>query len=134
MDLNTASNWAQLLSGALCVAVFAWGIIVGAQRLFQVRRITQDRDDWRTRAEAQEKIIQPLLRSAETLETLASGMLALRGEVNELRAVQIVTTRYIVDLVLHIRQEGVDENMPEIPREISDDVLAQIRAREVAHP
>lgn len=57
----------------------------------------------------------------------------LRAEVLEMRTVQIISTRYVVDLVTYIRTGGSAEGMPAIPAELRDDVLEALRdARRVA--
>jgi hypothetical protein len=69
---------------------------------------------------------------AAGVEALTSQVAGLRSEVTQMRKTQVVSTRYIAQLVLFIRSRRPVGEMPALPDEISDDVLAEIRAHELA--
>jgi len=66
------------------------------------------------------------------LEALTSQVAALRADVTQMRKTLVVSTRYNAQLVLFIRSRKPVGEMPPPPDEISDDVLAAIRAHELA--
>ncbi|MGD0053356.1 MAG: hypothetical protein ABSD03_16245 [Vulcanimicrobiaceae bacterium] len=90
-------------------------------------------------------VLQARLRGAEGRARVAEGALGdvslalgeLRQEVRELRLdvaglrrVQIISSRYIASLISHIRSRRPASEMPPLPPELADDVLAELRARE----
>jgi hypothetical protein len=83
------------------------------------------------RARVAEAALSDLSAGIEALTTQVAG---LRSDVAQLRKTQVVSTRYIAQLVLFIRSRKPVDAMPPLPDEISDDVLAEIRAHELVEP
>ncbi len=116
----------MLVEAVLAVIALA-GVIASSPLLVSKARLIRERDEASKEADS--------LRSAVgAFEIGLRALDHLREEVQEIRAVQIISTRYVVDLIAHIRDGGGGESMPAIPAELHDDVLAMLRARSHAAP
>ena len=98
------------------------GAVASSPLLVSKARLIRERDAAVKEADALRAVVGAFQISMNVLDHL-------RAEVLEMRAVQIVSTRYVVDLVTYIRAGGSAEAMPEIPAELRDDVLEALRAR-----
>lgn len=122
---------------AVCATFALLAVVIASPFVIAKGRLVQERDAARADATRLEGVLTAISNGTKGLQSIADevGRLreevaAARNEIEELRATQIVSTRYIGQLIEHIREGGIEKNMPAIPREISDDVLTQIRARE----
>ncbi|HEY0383505.1 MAG TPA: hypothetical protein VGC72_15045 [Candidatus Elarobacter sp.] len=112
----------KLLVEAVLAVIALAGIVASSPLLVSKARLIRERNEASTEASS--------LRSAVgAFEIGLRALDHLREEVQEIRAVQIISTRYVVDLIAHIRDGGSAETMPMIPVELRDDVLAMLRAR-----
>ena len=98
------------------------GAIASSPLLVSKARLIRERDAATKEADALRGVVGAFQISMNVLDHL-------RAEVLEMRAVQIISTRYIGDLVTYIRAGGGAEAMPEIPAELRDDVLESLRDR-----
>ena len=98
------------------------GAVASSPLLVSKARLIRERDAAVKEADALRTVVGAFQISMNVLDHL-------RAEVLEMRAVQIVSTRYVADLVTYIRAGGSAEAMPEIPPELRDDVLEALRAR-----
>jgi hypothetical protein len=114
-----------LVEVALSVIALA-GIIASSPLLVSKARLIRERDDARKEADSLRDVVAAFEMGLRALDHL-------RDEVEEIRAVQIISTRYIVDLVAHIRDGKSAESMPGIPAELRDDVLDVLRHRVHTH-
>jgi hypothetical protein len=117
----------KLLVEAVLAIIALAGVIASSPVLVSKARLIRERDDARKEADALRTIVA-------AVETGLSALDHLRNEVVEIRAVQIVATRYIVDLMAHIRDGGAAETAPAIPAELRDEVLDVLRSRRPLTP
>jgi hypothetical protein len=116
----------QFGPGAIATVV----MLAASPLLLPKLRLVRERDDARGYARLLEDRIRTLGAGSEGLAAIAERVAELGEAVKEMRKTQVVATRYIADLVRHIRRRGSVETMPPLPPEISDDVLAALRAHD----
>ena len=109
------------VEAALAIIALA-GAIASSPLLVSKARLIRERDAATKEADALRGVVGASQISMNVLDHL-------RAEVLEMRAVQIVSTRYVGDLVTYIRAGGSAEAMPEIPAELRDDILEALRDR-----
>ena len=97
------------------------GVIASSPLLVSKERLIRERDAATKEADALRDVVGAFQASMNVLDRL-------RAEVLEVRTVQIISTRYVVDLVTYIRGGGSADAMPAIPAELRDDVLEALRA------
>jgi hypothetical protein len=117
----------KLVVEAVLAIVARAGIIAGSPLLVSKARLIRERDEAAKEADALRDVVA----------AFQTGLLVLhhlREEVTEIRAVQIISTRYVVDLMEHIRSGGNADTMPAVPAELRDEVLDAIRRRTYAAP
>ena len=110
-----------LVEVALAIIALA-GVVASSPLLVSKARLIRERDDARKDADSLRDIVG-------AFQMGLSALAHLRDEVREIRAVQIVSTRYVVDLMTYIRGGGNVAGMPQIPAELRDDVLEELRHR-----
>ncbi len=98
------------------------GAIASSPLLVSKARLIRERDAAVKEADALRDVVGAFQVSMNVLDRL-------RAEVLDMRTVQIIATRYVVDLVTYIRAGGNAAGMPEIPVELRDDVLEELRGR-----
>jgi hypothetical protein len=106
--------------------------IIASPWLVAKARLIRERDEARGWAERLERRLSTLAADTEAVSAIAGEVRALTSEVAALRRVQIVSSRYIASLIAHIRSRKPVAEMPSLPPEISDEVLAELRARDAA--
>jgi hypothetical protein len=112
----------KLFAEAALAVIALITIIVSSPMLVSKARLIAERNQARAEADS--------LRDAVAAFQIGLGALdRLRAEVLEVRAVQIISTRFVADLVGFIRTGGAADNMPTIPAELRDDVLEALRDR-----
>jgi hypothetical protein len=111
----------MLAEAALAIVALA-GVIAASPLLVSKARLIRERDVAVKEADALRDVVGAFQISMTVLDRL-------RAEVLDIRAVQIISTRYISDLVTYIRGGGSAEDMPAIPVELRDDVLGALRHR-----
>jgi hypothetical protein len=111
----------MLAEAALAIVALA-GVIAASPLLVSKARLIRERDVAVKEADALRDVVGAFQISMTVLDRL-------RAEVLDIRAVQIISTRYISDLVTYIRGGGSAEDMPDIPVELRDDVLGALRDR-----
>jgi hypothetical protein len=113
---------AKLGVEAVLAIIALAGVIASSPLLVSKAHLIRERDAATKEADA--------LRDAVGAFQVSLGVLdRLSAEVLEMRTVQIIATRYVVDLVTYIRAGGSAEGMPAIPAELRDDVLEALRDR-----
>jgi hypothetical protein len=122
MSLATTKILAEIVLAIIAIA----GAVASSPLLVSKARLIRERDEARKEADELRGVVAAFEMGLRALDHL-------RSEVDEIRAVQIISTRYIVDLVAHIREGGGQESMPRIPAELRDDVLDVLRHRAHAH-
>ena len=123
LSLTTTKLLVEIVIAIIAVA----GTIASSPLLVSKARLIRERDDARREADELRGVVAAFEMGLRALDHL-------RSEVDEIRAVQIISTRYIVELVAHIRDGGTPDGMPLIPAELRDDVLDVLRHRtNVAH-
>jgi hypothetical protein len=110
-----------LVEVALAVIALA-GIVASSPLLVSKARLIRERDEARKDADSLRDIVGAFQMGLGALDHL-------RDEVREIRAVQIVATRYVVDLMTYIRDGGSPAAIPPIPPELRDEVLEELRNR-----
>jgi hypothetical protein len=118
----------KMLADAALTVIALAGVIAASPLLVSKARLIRERDAAVKEADALRDIVGAFQMSL-------TGLDRLRAEVLEIRAVQIISTRYVGDLVTYIRGGGSGEGMPAIPADLRDDVLEELRnrAREAQH-
>jgi hypothetical protein len=111
----------MLAEAALAIVALA-GVIAASPLLVSKARLIRERDVAVKEADALRDVVGAFQISMTVLDRL-------RAEVLDIRALQIISTRYISDLVTYIRGGGSAEDMPTIPVELRDDVLGALRDR-----
>jgi hypothetical protein len=123
LPLATTKLLIEIAIGVIAVA----GAIASSPLLVSKARLIRERDAARKEADDLRGVVAAFEMGLRALDHL-------RSEVDEIRAVQIISTRYIVELVAHIRDGGNPDEMPGIPAELRDDVLDVLRHRtNIAH-
>jgi hypothetical protein len=112
----------KMLAEAVLAVIALAGTIAASPLLVSKARLIRERDVAVKEADALRDVVGAFQISMTVLDRL-------RAEVLEIRAVQIISTRYVCDLVTYIRGGGSAENMPAIPVELRDDVLGALRDR-----
>jgi hypothetical protein len=117
----------MVVEAVLAVIALA-GVIASSPLLVSKARLIRERDAATKEADALRDVVAAFQAGLGALDRL-------RAEVLEIRAVQIISTRYVVDLVTYIRTGGSADGMPAIPAELRDDVLEALRdrARDTQH-
>jgi hypothetical protein len=113
---------AKMLAEAALAVIALAGVIAASPLLVSKARLIRERDDAAKEADALRDVVGAFQVSLTVLDRL-------RAEVLEIRAVQIIATRYVGDLVAYIRGGGSADGMPAIPAELRDDVLEALRDR-----
>jgi hypothetical protein len=121
MHSLTVTAVKMLAEAALAIVALA-GVIAASPLLVSKARLIRERDVAVKEADALRDVVGAFQISMTVLDRL-------RAEVLDIRAVQIISTRYISDLVTYIRGGGSAEDMPAIPVELRDDVLGALRDR-----
>jgi hypothetical protein len=112
----------NLLVEVVLAIIALAGIVASSPLLVSKARLVRERDDARKDADSLRDIVGAFQMGLSALDHL-------RDEVREIRAVQIVATRYVVDLMTYIRDGGSAAAMPQIPAELRDEVLEELRHR-----
>jgi hypothetical protein len=107
---------------AVLATIALAGVIASSPLLVSKARLIRERDAAVKEADALRDVVGAFQVSMNVLDRL-------RAEVLEMRTVQIIATRYVGDLVTYIRAGGSADAMPEIPAELRDDVLEELRDR-----
>jgi alkylhydroperoxidase family enzyme len=110
----------KLLVEVVIAIIALAGMVAASPLLVSKARLLRERDEARREADSLRDLVA-------AFETGLSALDHLREEVVEIRAVQIISTRYVADLVAHIRDGRSAETMPEIPAELRDEVLDVLR-------
>lgn len=117
----------KLVVEAVLAIIALAGIIASSPLLVSKARLIRERDEATKEADALRDVVA-------AFQTGLGVLHHLREEVTEIRAVQIISTRYVVDLMEHIRAGGNADTMPAVPAELRDEVLDAIRHRTYAAP
>ena len=132
-DVQPLTVTKMLIEAVLAIIALA-GVIASSPLLVSKARLIRERDAATKEADSLRDVVAAFQTGLNALDRL-------RAEVLEIRAVQIISTRYVVDLVTYIRAGGSADGMPAIPAELRDDVLEALRDRArdaqrpvVAHP
>jgi hypothetical protein len=112
----------NLLVEVVLAIIALAGVVASSPLLVSKARLIRERDEARKDADSLRDIVA-------AFQTGLSALDHLRDEVREVRAVQIVATRYVVDLMTHIGNGGTVAGMPQIPAELRDEVLEELRRR-----
>lgn len=134
--MDFPSAW-KTAAEAMLATIAAGTAILASPFAISKGRLIQERDLARADVVRLSATINALSVGADGLSSLAKEVGDLRNHVKSLEAViknleaiQVVSARYIGELVMHIRDSGIEKTMPLVPPEISDDVVTQIRSRE----
>ena len=112
----------KLFAEAALAVIALAGIIASSPLLVSKARLIRERDQATKEADSLRDVVGAFQIGLGALDRL-------RAEVLEIRAVQIISTRYVVDLVAFIRDQRSADEMPPIPAELRDDVLTALRDR-----
>jgi hypothetical protein len=112
----------KLLAEAALAVIALAGVVASSPLLVSKARLIRERDQAAKEADSLRDVVGAFQIGLGALDRL-------RAEVLEIRTVQIISTRYVVDLVAYIRGGGTADAMPPIPPELRDDVLAALRDR-----
>lgn len=111
----------------VCDIVMAVALVFGAwhglPKLFNHARVLYERNFYKDEVRMLKEFIDPMKSATELLSTID-------GRLAEMERVQIVSIRYIADLLVFIQMGDPTAQIPPLPPELRDEVLDALRDRQ----
>lgn len=113
---------ACVFDGVMAIALI-YGAWHGIPKLFNHARILTERNTYREEVRMLTSLLQPMAHQTELLA-------AIDQRLADMERVQIVSIRYIADLLVFIQMGDPTVPIPQLPPELRDEVLEALKERQ----
>jgi hypothetical protein len=128
-----AVSYVRAIAEVCSALVTAWAMVRYVPVLMDRAKLLHDNTNLRNENASLQAMVKTMALGTDgwqkKLDGIFAEMTAMRNDINEMRATQIVATRFIADLVRYIRAGGGADDMPNIPAELRDEVLELMRIK-----
>jgi hypothetical protein len=125
-DWATASDYAtvgEFVMTAIILIGTLYAAWLALPKLFNHARVIYERDFYKNEVKMLKDLVEPMKAAAEMLSSVDQRL-------SDMERVQIVSIRYIADLLVFIQVEDPTQPIPELPPELRDDVLEALKERQ----